>query len=243
MKYFKLADSPQYDDTSVKADISALQTGKVDKADGMSLIEDAEKQRLSTVANYDDTEIKGYFAKCATKAVATTTKNGLMSKEDKDKLDGLENYSLPIATADTLGGVKVGSGLSIIDGILSATAGGNLKVDTLLPWGYYSSSSSSSYVYPPTGVKLSDYFGFAISGHTSNSSGNCFGFFISSECINPIKEGTVCGNLRYLIPTPSDTSVALLYFGKTTSNTSNFDGINYKVECSGYFKIVGFRFG
>lgn len=121
MKYFKLADSPQYDDTSVKADISALQTGKVDKVDGMSLIEDTEKERLSTITN----------------DVATTTKNGLMSKEDKDKLDGLENYSLPIATADTLGGVKVGSGLSITDGILSATAGGSLKIDTLLPWKFW----------------------------------------------------------------------------------------------------------
>ena len=89
MKYFKLADRPQYDDTSVKADISALQTGKVDKADGMSLIEDAEKQRLSTVANYDDTEIKADIAKCATKDVATTTKNGLMSATDKKKLNGL----------------------------------------------------------------------------------------------------------------------------------------------------------
>jgi N-acetylneuraminic acid mutarotase len=90
MKYFKLADSPQYDDTSVKADISALQTGKVDKADGMSLIEDAEKERLSTVANYDDTEIKADIAKCATKDVATTTKNGLMSATDKKKLNGID---------------------------------------------------------------------------------------------------------------------------------------------------------
>ena len=45
MKYFKLADSPQYDDTEVKADISALQTGKVDKADGMSLIEECRKAK------------------------------------------------------------------------------------------------------------------------------------------------------------------------------------------------------
>ena len=89
MGYFSLADNPLYDDTSVKADISALQTGKVDKADGMSLIEDAEKERLSTVANYDDTEIKADIAKCATKDVATTTKNGLMSATDKKKLNGL----------------------------------------------------------------------------------------------------------------------------------------------------------
>lgn len=43
---------------------------------------------------------------------------------DKIKLDGLENYTLPTATADTLGGVKVGAGLSINQGVLSATGGG-----------------------------------------------------------------------------------------------------------------------
>lgn len=43
---------------------------------------------------------------------------------DKSKLSGLENYTLPAATADTLGGVKVGAGLSISGGVLSATGGG-----------------------------------------------------------------------------------------------------------------------
>lgn len=43
---------------------------------------------------------------------------------EKNKLAGLTNYSLPTATADTLGGVKVGAGLSITDGKLSATGGG-----------------------------------------------------------------------------------------------------------------------
>ena len=85
MGYFSLAD-----DTSVKADISALQTRKVDKVDGMSLIEDTEKERLATVVNYDDTEIKADIAKCATKDVATTTKNGLMSATDKKKLNGID---------------------------------------------------------------------------------------------------------------------------------------------------------
>lgn len=38
---------------------------------------------------------------------ATTSKEGLMSKEDKTKLDSLKNYTLPAATNNTLGGVKV----------------------------------------------------------------------------------------------------------------------------------------
>lgn len=43
---------------------------------------------------------------------------------DKIKLDGLENYTLPAATVNALGGVKVGSGLTITNGVLSTTGGG-----------------------------------------------------------------------------------------------------------------------
>ena len=43
---------------------------------------------------------------------------------EKTKLEGLENYTLPAATADALGGVKVGAGLAINQGVLSATGGG-----------------------------------------------------------------------------------------------------------------------
>lgn len=57
--------------------------------------------------------------------VATTTKKGLMSSADKTKLNGIatgaNNYSLPTASENTLGGVKVGNNLSILNGVLSAT--------------------------------------------------------------------------------------------------------------------------
>lgn len=43
---------------------------------------------------------------------------------DKSKLEGLENYTLPAATASVLGGVKVGSGLTVTDGVLCAAGGG-----------------------------------------------------------------------------------------------------------------------
>lgn len=40
-------------------------------------------------------------------------------------LNGLEGAELPVATADTLGGIKVGSGLSITEeGVLSSSGGG-----------------------------------------------------------------------------------------------------------------------
>ena len=52
--------------------------------------------------------------------LATSATNGLMSAKDKAKLDGIAeggsgDYVLPTADADTLGGIKIGTGL-IIDG-------------------------------------------------------------------------------------------------------------------------------
>ena len=43
--------------------------------------------------------------------------------EDREKLAALENYTLPAASAETLGGAKVGAGLAVTDGVLSAVAG------------------------------------------------------------------------------------------------------------------------
>lgn len=60
-----------------------------------------------------------------TYSAATTSAAGLMSATDKSKLDGIASganaYSLPTATSSTLGGIKVGTNLSISDGVLSAT--------------------------------------------------------------------------------------------------------------------------
>jgi hypothetical protein len=56
---------------------------------------------------------------------ATTSAAGFMSAADKTKLDGVasnaNNYSLPTATDSVLGGIKVGTNLSISSGVLSAT--------------------------------------------------------------------------------------------------------------------------
>lgn len=42
-------------------------------------------------------------------------------------LDGISaSYTLPTASADTLGGVKIGSGITITDGVISATGGSEL---------------------------------------------------------------------------------------------------------------------
>lgn len=65
-----------------------------------------------------------------------------------------ESYTLPIASTETLGGVKVGSGLSIADGVLSATGGsddytnteqavGTWMGETLYRKSYYNAAYSS----------------------------------------------------------------------------------------------------
>ena len=62
----------------------------------------------------------------ASTALVTTSTSGLMSATDKAKLDGIaagaNNYVLPIASASVLGGIRVGSRLSIASGVLSANA-------------------------------------------------------------------------------------------------------------------------
>lgn len=56
---------------------------------------------------------------------------GLSSQDytaaEKSKLASLENYVLPAATAGTLGGVRVGTGLTVHDGVLSASGGGTAE--------------------------------------------------------------------------------------------------------------------
>lgn len=58
---------------------------------------------------------------------ATTELAGVMSAIDKNKLDGIavgaNNYTLPIASATALGGIKLGSGLSVTsDGTVNVSA-------------------------------------------------------------------------------------------------------------------------
>lgn len=59
-----------------------------------------------------------------THSAATTSAAGFMSAADKSKLDGItagaNKYTLPTASTTTLGGVKVGTNLTITDGVLSA---------------------------------------------------------------------------------------------------------------------------
>ena len=68
------------------------------------------------------TTVTNQIAQKADKTTATTSTDGLMSAADKQKLDGLSNYTLPIASATQLGGIRVGDGLEITgEGVLNCT--------------------------------------------------------------------------------------------------------------------------
>lgn len=81
-----------------------------------------KKQNTLSAGNNITIENNVISATDTTYENATTETNGLMSSEDKSKLDGLNNYSLPIASAETLGGVKIGENLNIDEnGVVSAS--------------------------------------------------------------------------------------------------------------------------
>ena len=74
--------------------------------------------------------------------------------EEKNKLAGVannaNNYTLPAASSTTLGGVKVGSGLSIDNGVLSA-ATSSAKIDVVdigLPTSYASPTITYNFPFP-----------------------------------------------------------------------------------------------
>ena len=84
----------------------------------------------------DDNGLRYLWTKIKNIFVAKESGKGLSSNDFtaayKSKLDGIannaNNYSLPTASASTLGGIKVGSGLSISNGVLSASGGQSLRV-------------------------------------------------------------------------------------------------------------------
>jgi hypothetical protein len=98
---------------------------------------------------------------------ATASAAGLMSSSDKTKLNGIatgaNNYTLPAATASTLGGIKVGSGLSVTsDGTLSASggsSGGGVTRDEAVAFSYLTATASNN---ASTSILFEDGRGYAV---------------------------------------------------------------------------------
>lgn len=79
------------------AEIEAIEQGAADKVDTAGYAKSADLSTVATSGSYED----------------LTNKPNIP-----------DAYELPVASATTLGGVKVGSGLDITNGVLSATSGG-----------------------------------------------------------------------------------------------------------------------
>ncbi len=138
---------------------------------------------------------------------------------EKEKLAGLNNYTLPKATASTLGGVKVGAGLEVgEDGTLNATGGGTAdSVD----W--------SNVQNKPT--KLSEF---------QNDSG----FQTASEVQSAIKSATSTvlrykGTVANREALPSNAEVGDTYNLQDTGGNVAWDGTKWDdlgetVDLSGY---------
>lgn len=96
----------------------------------VTLTPDASNDKVTIGITKDNvTTALGYTppTKDTTYSAATTSAAGLMSASDKSKLDGItegaNKYTLPAATSSSLGGVKVGSNISVSsDGTISVSA-------------------------------------------------------------------------------------------------------------------------
>lgn len=105
----------------------------------------------------DKTGLNYFWQKIVSKFVAKESGKGLSTNDytttEKQKLAGIannaNNYSLPTASSTTLGGVKVGSGLSISNGVLSVSGESGLKIiaqGTRTSRGSFSFSNSAKFV-------------------------------------------------------------------------------------------------
>lgn len=116
-----------------------------------------------------------------TYGVATTSANGLMSSTDKSKLDGIatgaNNYSLPAATASVLGGVKVGSNITVSSGTISLT-----KANVTAALGYT----------PPTKDTDTHYVSGTIVNNSNTATANTTTALTNGNVyLNHIENGTV----------------------------------------------------
>lgn len=126
----------------------------------------AKQDKLTAGSNISISSSNVISATDTTYGAATTSAAGLMSASDKTKLDGIatgaNNYTLPAATASTLGGVKVGSGLSVTsDGTLSATGGssGGVTRNEAVRFSYQSAVADNN---SSTVITFEDGRGYAV---------------------------------------------------------------------------------
>ena len=118
-KIATIEDGVGYDDTEIKTEIEAKVSKVVGKDLSTNDYDDAEKQNntANTLARHTHSN----------KSILDDTTASYTS-EEKSKLAGLNNYTLPVASNDTLGGVKAGTNVTIADdGTISTSGAGEIS--------------------------------------------------------------------------------------------------------------------
>lgn len=137
-----IADGAEVNQNAFSSVVVGSTTVSADsKTDTLTLVA-GSNVTLSADATNDKVTIT---AKDTTYSNATSSASGLMSSSDKAKLDGIEeganNYSLPTATSNVLGGVKVGDNITNTNGEISIS-----KDNVIKALGYTPEGSAGSVV-------------------------------------------------------------------------------------------------
>lgn len=198
-----------------------------------------------------------FYQKLTGKFVTKETGKGLstndFTSEYKEKLDGIapnaNNYTLPVASSNTLGGIKIGAGLNVSeDGTLSVTGGGTAdavewenvqnKPTTISGYGItdvYSKSEIDSKGYLTTtdiagkADKSTTLAGYGISDAYTKSE-------IDAKMTSTYKPGRSV--LFAELPEPSESNVGFVYNIKDSFTIDN-RFIEYSEETSGYSYPIG----
>lgn len=186
---------------------------------------------------------------------ATASTMGMMSAEDKAKLDGIaegaNKYELPQATSSVLGGVKIGTGISVSDGVISNA--GVLSIKTGSTNGTISvnvgGASSNVSVKGLGSAAYTDSGNYATASHTHSYAGSST---VGGAATSANKLNTNAGDTStpvYFsngIPVKCEEVASKSYVDSAITGSSTFKGIitsdtiksltSYK---AGWYWIVG----
>lgn len=152
-------------------------------------------------------------------ATAIEGKAPVQHTHTKSQITDLTDYTLPTASASTLGGVKVGAGLSINNGVLSANGGGTAdSVD-------WSNIQNKPATFPPSAHTHSQYLTEhqplkTVNGESLVGTGN---ITISGEPAEYLKSASVSGNTLTL--TKKDNSTVV--FTPTTGGGGSAESVDW----------------
>ena len=141
--------------------------------------------KIGENVNISNGKISVDLSAYATKTPATHTKDGLMTKDDKTKLDGMSEYVLPTASADDLGGVKIGNGIQIANGKISVSFSD-----------YYTKTETEAKITESTPTKLSELQNDE--NYIKNTADNLLNYYKKTDTYSQTEVNDLIGNINKL---------------------------------------------